>query len=146
MRLGLVLITVVSLSTILTGCSGDNDETKPTSKSTICVDNVVLNGLVLHSEVDAKGAPVSESISESFEANTNNIYATVYLSDDVCCQTFTVQWFYPDDESTHLDSYTSENNFTSILPKQQGIYPLGQYRVVVTSDLKEIASVLFLVV
>lgn len=143
----IVVICIVLMScVILTGCSRNDNSAGTSSNDEVCPDTLVtVDEVAFSSAIDESGRPVDSSTV--FPADTQEIFGT-FMVPDICCSIVVIHWFYQDDlihEWQGVGPGTGIPLNSSITKPADG-FDLGNYRVVLYINVREVTTASFTVI
>ena len=126
-----------------TGCTPDIVYT-PFPTTSLCPDTFIhVSKAELSSNIDERGNPIDPGTV--FAPVTPAIICTFWMTDDLCCKTVTISWFYGDtviskSEKTGIDVKVPDH---MVLSTPKGGLAQGDYHVVIYIDLFEMFDLPF---
>ena len=147
--LQLILVISVLCFLALSGCGLDaNTVESPPDENTSAVcpdDSIIVDDVLLSSAINENNQPIAPTTT--FSADTEEILAKFMVTDDLCCQTVTIEWRYLD-EDTVLDMWVGQDGFPAYvtLSRPGDSFAKGQYRVTMWIGIRSVVSKTFSIV
>ena len=134
----IVLMSLLQASCFFSGTPENGEETDP--EGIVRVDEATLS-----STVDADGLPIGST--RVFTTDTEEIFCTFWLSEDLCCKVLTVIWRYGDEtiSSWNDPSGNTLSPLTVSIVRPDGGFRKGEYDVVIYIDIIETITIPFTV-
>jgi hypothetical protein len=134
----ILLISLFQVSCIFNGTSKNEEDTDP--EDVIWIDTAILTSVV-----GADGLPIGNT--RVFTTDTEEIYCTFWVSEDLCCKTVTVVWRYGDETigSWNDQSGDTPSPVTVSIVQPEGGFHRGEYDIVIYIDIIETITIPFTV-
>ena len=134
----------------LAGCgSADEGQAAGGDEEEVCPDTLLKgDSYALSSELDVSGQALGNQ--NVFTPETEEIYVTFYLSQDICCTEFAVRWMRSGEivHSWSMMSYSDIGTeiISTSFPRPEGGFTKGEYNVQVFLGIVQLFDFTFTVV